>query len=300
MKFKVIYFLIFILQACYAQLQLQANITTERITYYSSEPIYLRLILKNELDNLIQFEDHDIHRHFLLLDENHNRLDLTFKTNSEGSFFIFPHDSTIIMSDITGLFGIYGPINEKTPHGIQIGEYTIQFRMKQEGIVAESNILPIIIIPPPLQELKAFTLYNKGWLKLTNRNLPREEYSKEFIKLSDNYPNSVYALTAIKLGTPYHEKNKDFYLRIINLNPNNFSTFSIIRKLISTYKSEKNKVEAEHFLREIINKHPDTFISREAKRHLLIIEQLSLEEWLNPELVTKRKLEAYRARKVDK
>lgn len=289
-KSVVLLLFTFVFQVAYAQLQLQAVITTEKATFYLSEPIHIQLVLKNTLDTLVHFEEYDINRHMQIWNQDRRLLDLKFKVQGEANYYIFPSDSMVDLFNITTLFGNIAPNSENNYYGLPQGKYIIQFKMHKKNLSVVSNELTILISHPPLTEEKAFFLFNKA---KSIHSIQNSEYKLFYRQIINNYPLSVYspnAMRAVLLRDNIIENS----LAYIEKYPNSYEIWYEIRWILLDYsKQNKDKAGAEDFLRELIKKSPGTFAAQEAQYWLAKIEPLTIEEWLNPELATERRLKEY-------
>lgn len=297
MKWSLLILILLTSSTTFAKSYISAKIISQKTVYLVGEPIYIKTKILNDTDEVIFYNSYAPAKYLKISDQNNKQLKLNIKSSSESEIHIFPADSIIYFSEITMLFGRIKVTNEKNHHGFPTGEYIVKFLMEQEDVHIESNTLRITVIEPIPEEVEAFKLYTEAWINSFNQKNARlgiEESKNIFILLVEKYPESVYAPSAIRFARNRDFSNQHFYNeRMIKEYPNSIESWFAINSIISDYQSNKDKIGAENYLRSIIADFPGTFAAKDARKRLEEILQLSLEEWLNPRLVTKRKLRKY-------
>lgn len=296
MKLRLIILLLWFSQTSFANIYLPAKINSEKSTFFIGEPIYIKLVINNHLDSIAAYSTYNFPQYYEIKDQNNNILNLNWKSSAGSRTYIFPGDSIVYIDNISILFGKVKVESIEEHYGLKSGKYTIQFKIQKRDIVIESNILIINVVSPPLEEDEAFNLYNKAWInrfsKAPKRN--RQEIKEQFLEVISKYPKSVYAPAALNSIRSIDYQNRNIYNEnLVSEYPRDYSTGLAIDMLIDEYYSQKDKIGVELLLNRIIQSSKGTFVAQYANMKLNKINSITVEEWLNPELITRRKLREY-------
>lgn len=301
MKIRTFFLIIIsIFQMSYGQIYMPVTISAQKQIFLMSEPIRVRVAIKNPLGELIYLDtSYYFARHLRVIDQNNRLYELKVNFEFNSACYIAPGDSMIRMYDITSDFGNMMPASEKEFYGLPEGSYTIEFKMKQKEMHFESNKLRVSIIPPSDEEREVFILYNNARFSFFQKapNKTPQEVISACEMIAQNYPHSVYTPGALSLARSASMNDSLTYQilgeKILQKYPDSYQSWDVIIASVIPYRSNKDKIGVENFLKEIITKSPGTFAAQEAQYWLAKIEPLTLEEWLNPELATERRLKEY-------
>lgn len=293
MKTKLFFFcctmisiLIIVSQPAFSGSQLtQVRISASKAAYLEQEPIILRYTVKNISDRTIKLTFLDLPYHFKINDQN----GLTYPARFSIELGFVNTDSLIPgqeYKDSVGITDLYGVVSS--------GEYSCYFELPQ-GLKeyvspgGKSNVIKIMVKEPEGDEKKALDMLLEAD-KLTfsrdeqrgGRDLKRAELGfLKYQELADKYPKSVYAPLALasargvyRYSNNLEERKKMIPVskRLIEEYPNSIYFMSAFTSLVEVYEVSKDKAGAVNALNELIQKHPNSKISQEARRRLGQVE----------------------------
>jgi len=292
---KQLLFLLILIQACFPQSQIQVSLNNEKgkTNYFISESIYLKLSIVNSTKKLLEFKSEYLSKQFYIKGENDYFLEPYLSFSNETHFHIFPSDSFVIYWDITTAFNQGNKVKD-LEYGLPPDKYVIYYKYANDKLRLESNQLHFRVTHPPDIEKKAFDLYSQAMQMFRDsKNKNQLQKTNAFLKVVEEYPKSVYAPSALYFAQITGADRENLGIRLINEYPSTPEIWNLLNTFMNRCKTDKNKNEAESFLRKLISNYQKTFVAKEAQNRLFEIERLSLEEWLKPELVKERKLKEY-------
>lgn len=296
MRLQLILFLLIAFNWIFAQSPVEFEIEAEKTTYYVSEDIYVKFRYVNPTSIVAKLPSIYYYQYYCLEDEKGDihKTQLRFHIIYEFPYYnVLPGDSIFAYHKILPLFDPTFRTENNSPYGIPAGQYTLYFKYDDEEFHLESNKLSIAIIPVSKEEYEPFLLYNEA-IKLFYNSKKSEEKHKLFLRIVDEYPQSVYAPSALNMARVTSGLSAELFCkRLIKEYPQRFVTSKAIERLVLNHQSRKDKAGIENLLREFTTQYAGTFMANEARRRLNEIESLTMEEWLNLNIAREKKLKEY-------
>jgi hypothetical protein len=158
---------------------------------------------------------------------------------------------------------------------LPIGKYTITASFETGHGLITSNTLTFSVTEPQGEELYAYQFFTKATLK---RDLEKND------ELVSMYPNSIYAIEALRMETMIYGVHKEEKLKFFNAAKMLIEHYPLHGAAMDAFNEITNKDDSIIPLQDkiklcknIIEKFPDTKIGKKAK------QLLKEERWQKPE-----------------
>lgn len=277
MKIKILIFWLIFISLVQGQEQFSVQLTLDKTTYYTSEPIFLQIHFVNTSSN--PFPEHFISTDYLFIRDKNGRVDyrdivIEF---SVPNTMISPGDSVSYVGELINMYGKTLLEDTNQVCGFPAGLYTIQMERNSQEIHLNSNKLTFHIIDPAGQEQEALKLYTKlRYMAWSSKKFSHQQVMEVGIRLVDNYPQSVYTPPALSLLS-MKEDNKTgslkYFEQLVNNYPNNRSAAMCLRRY-GTFENynDLQKAEIKSIMESAMKKFPGSLVAKEIAKQLKKIE----------------------------
>jgi len=187
------------------------------------------------------------------------------------------------------LFTYYYGIPEnkfKIHRYLPLEKYSIYYELDQSvgsdnyRVKAKSKPYTFDVLNPEGNELKAMNLLKESYDLLVEKKNNWPKSLEKLIELTTNYPKSRYlphALLEIASTYKIHMKDSaktlETYQKIIQNYPESREAVMVLSYLVHYYKTKPDIPGLINYLNDLIKKHPDTEVAKEAKKELAKIKE---------------------------
>jgi hypothetical protein len=266
---------------CHATENVIVELWTKKDTFLTHEPIFVYFEIKNEGDSTVYFNSVKTTEHLVITDTQGRGYATRLKGSNLGVDALSPGQDQKFFVDVCSRYGVQ-----------EVGVYSCHLQTRLLSVLnptlLKSNAVKFKVVEPTGEDEKALSLFLEAEkLKWARSEAGGPDFSKKepaFLKyqeLVDRYPKSVYAPKALNaaVGVYFYSRNLEqrrrvipVCIRLIEEYPDSYCFQLAFTELLHTYKMLKDKEGAKKAMQDLIDKHPNTNISQEAKRRLKMVE----------------------------
>jgi hypothetical protein len=304
----------------YAQ-SIVITLSIEKERYLLAEPIFIGIQAVNNSQDSIVIDKIDLLQSFVLTSDNYrdffHYIEYSRAKPLKSNFG--PGDTLNYFFDVSSLIGVRD-ISIETLYYLPVGTYTgaiKNYTAKKGliekvpnrppfGIIYNSNQIHFTVVEPEGEEHDAFEiLYKAKHFRWIEKN--RDDAFKEYIKLADNYPQSVYAVKAlISAGYIYihnnnrllREKSHNILVRSLLEYPDSRYIMEAVDILVMSHQNINDRGGLINILEEVANANPGTKAAIIASKKLAWARTVP-DDLFDPKKVsekTRRKMEEFMRR----
>jgi len=252
---------------------LEAKLILYKDQYLLREPIWIKITVTNKGEDEGWFYFARV-TGFKIKDSKGEVYPCHVSFSTSGATVIKPGET---LEDETNLLLWYGlPENKfNFRRYLPPGEYTIYHQLNEN---IKSKVRHFEIVQPKSDELKAMKLLKDSY------NLVIEKKTNDAIdklhQLITKFPQSVYAPHALwEMAGKYRifikdiQKTKETYHKLVDNYPHSREAIDALSDLVNSYIAQKDQASCVSYLNNLIEKHPNKDIAREAEKQLEKIKE---------------------------
>lgn len=281
LKLFIILGVLFISHSSEAGDKLKIEIRSDKGEFLTHEPIIVHYTVKNVGDSMAYLNFHMIEEDFVIEDEKGQRYRSHIRGTYGGGQLFAPGEIFTKGFDIGGRYGIH-----------EVGEYTCYIHsypfFSPNATFLNSNTIKLKVVEPKGEEKKALNLYldagkargSEGECCISD-SAKKDIAFQKYLDLVDKYPNSIYAPKALRAAYLMYLYSRNpierrrvvpVCTKLIEDYPDSYYFMWAFTSLVGYFESLKDKEGAKKAMQYLIDKHPNTNISQEAKRRLKMVE----------------------------
>lgn len=145
-------------------------------------------------------------------------------------------------------------------------------------VKAKSQIYTFQISDPKGDEIVAMNLLEESHDLFIEKKY--DHSISKLDKLVKDYPKSVYASYALfeasviyGLAIEDTQRTMEIYSKVVDGYPNSGEALEVLQRLIHYYQTKLDTPGLINYLSDLINKHPDTLVAKEAQKELVKIKE---------------------------